>query len=110
MPFRTQHQGAQPLCHPVSPISLRFFAESNQLLICAGMQTQLAWLHKASLDKYATHVHLAIALFLDRIRSMSDTRGRILLQTWLNPQRLSRRSQSSSGFTVDVPHMCATGV
>src|SRR5258708_22095449 len=54
MSFGIQRHGAQSFRHTVGPFSFRFFAQTNQPLICAGMQLQQAWHHKASAAQYVT--------------------------------------------------------
>src|ERR1035438_1752399 len=58
MSFGIQHHGTQAFRHTVGPISFCFFAQANQPLIGAGMQSQQAWQHTASRYQYAIYVPL----------------------------------------------------
>src|ERR1019366_3415266 len=58
MSFGIQHHGTQTFRHTVGPISFCFFAQANQPLIGAGMQSQQAWQHTASQYQYAIYVPL----------------------------------------------------
>src|ERR1035438_1388994 len=58
MSFGIQHHGTQTFRHTVGPISFCFFAQANQPLIGAGMQSQQAWQHTAPRYQYAIYVPL----------------------------------------------------
>src|ERR1019366_5260766 len=60
MSFGIQHHGTQTFRHTVGPISFCFFAQANQPLIGAGMQSQQAWQHTASRYQYAIYVPLVM--------------------------------------------------